>query len=168
MRNQNPEASFISKDGVFPRHGQKLASQLLRSAGQGPRQADDVARTGCGQGYPGLLVGAKDAEGYPREFRQLPLRHVCGLPLPLQAGTLRLIRYLQRTDQNLRQIGFMKRRIPGMERRIVQPRPVKGHESPLQRPLKISQRPACPVFRAAHVDVWLGLFQGRTRPAGLN
>lgn len=168
MRRRFMAVGFVRKDNDSPRHGQKLARQLLRGAGQGPRQADDVARAGCGQGYPGLLVGAKDAEGYPREFRQLPLRHVCGLPLPFQAGTLRLIRYLQRTDQNLRQIGFMKRRIPGMEGRIVQPRPVKGHESPLQRPLKISQRPACPVFRAAHVDVWLGLFQGRTRPAGLN
>ena len=53
---------FVRKGTAFPRHGQKLASQLLRGAGQGPRQADDVARTGCGQGYPGLLVGAKDAE----------------------------------------------------------------------------------------------------------
>lgn len=57
MRRRFMAVGFVRKDSDFPRHGQKLARQLLRGAGQGPRQADDVARTGRGQGYPGLLVG---------------------------------------------------------------------------------------------------------------
>ena len=56
MRRRFMAVGFVLKDSDFPRHGQKLARQLLRGAGQGPRQADEMPLHHIASVFDGVLI----------------------------------------------------------------------------------------------------------------